>query len=140
MNHDGDGDVAATIRSCLDALNHREAWPAVIEHGDLAPWNIISTPSGLYAFDWEDGRLDGFPGFDIVHYVIQTGALMHKWTAHVIQQYALGRLEAMGYSQQEANSILILAVLRDLLLFDKESGSPAQNIRRQILTEINFTV
>jgi hypothetical protein len=61
-----------------------------IFHGDFAPWNIRETPDGTWkAIDWERGGLDGIPGWDWFHFVLQPAILVKKWkTERVIE---LGR-------------------------------------------------
>lgn len=42
-----------------------------IRHGDFAPWNILGSERDGEAvvIDWEFGRVDSFPGLDLVHYL-----------------------------------------------------------------------
>ncbi|EEF57258.1 hypothetical protein [Pedosphaera parvula] len=53
--------------------------PAIF-HGDFAPWNIkVSSKDGTWTvLDWERGEKIGFPTWDWLHYVIQTGILVDK--------------------------------------------------------------
>lgn len=96
----------------IASLADRE-WPVVLEHGDFAPWNLLRTSRGLRAIDWEDSRPDGFPGFDLAHYVIQTGVLMHRWGAERVGRYARLRLQAAGFSDSAADAVVRLASLQD---------------------------
>lgn len=50
-----------------------------LQHGDFAPWNIraINTQN-LQAFDWERGHLQGIPGWDWFHFIIQTAILARR--------------------------------------------------------------
>jgi Phosphotransferase enzyme family len=61
-----------------------------VVHGDLAPWNILPTDSGLVLVDWEDGRFEEDPLFDLAHYVIRSGALLRSWTPPVAVQHLVG--------------------------------------------------
>jgi hypothetical protein len=55
---------------------------AAIVHGDLAPWNIKVLANGDWmALDWERGDLEGLPGWDWFHYVIQPAILVRRETA-----------------------------------------------------------
>jgi len=59
--------------------NSRHSINAVIQHGDFAPWNIKVSGDGSWTvLDWERGRLNGIPGWDWFHYVIQTNILVRK--------------------------------------------------------------
>lgn len=67
------------------------AWPALqaalagrkirttLFHGDFAPWNIRAVNSkNLQVFDWERGHLQGIPGWDWFHFIIQTSILARR--------------------------------------------------------------
>lgn len=48
-------------------------------HGDFAPWNVRAVSSqNLQAFDWERGQLQGIPGWDWFHFIIQTAILARR--------------------------------------------------------------
>lgn len=44
--------------------------PAVIQHGDFAPWNLKLTDCGVCAVDWEDSLWQGLPLQDLVHFLM----------------------------------------------------------------------
>lgn len=47
-----------------------------VSHGDAAPWNARRDSAGrVRLFDWEYGRIDGFPSMDVAHWSIQVGHL-----------------------------------------------------------------
>ncbi len=52
----------------------------VIMHGDFAPWNIkVGRADGRWTvLDWERGDLNGVPGWDWFHYVVQTELLVKR--------------------------------------------------------------
>ena len=42
--------------------------PTVLEHHDFRPWNVYALRDGaLAAFDWDNARVDGLPGLDLLH-------------------------------------------------------------------------
>jgi hypothetical protein len=48
-------------------------------HGDFAPWNIRAiNVQNLQVFDWERGRLQGIPGWDWFHFIVQTAILAKR--------------------------------------------------------------
>jgi len=50
-------------------------------HGDFAPWNVRAVNSqNLRAFDWERGQLEGIPGWDWFHFIIQTSILPKRYS------------------------------------------------------------
>jgi hypothetical protein len=52
----------------------------VIMHGDFAPWNIkVARADGRWTvLDWERGDLNGVPGWDWFHYVVQAELLVKR--------------------------------------------------------------
>jgi hypothetical protein len=76
-------------------LKERTVSPVVF-HGDLAPWNIKVSTSGAWSvFDWERGDLNGMPGYDWFHYLIQTRILV----AHEPTPVLVMRLEPLFSSE-----------------------------------------
>ena len=53
--------------------------PSTVVHGDFAPWNLRHHDGEITAFDWEYAHLDGLPGIDALHYLLQTGYLLGRW-------------------------------------------------------------
>ena len=51
-----------------------------ITHGDLAPWNVFCGPRGLCVIDWEHATWERRPLADLVHYAIQAGALLNRYS------------------------------------------------------------
>lgn len=89
MNPDQLSTVNEQLDSLLELLR-RQYWPVVIQHGDFAPWNVLRRlSSGICAIDWEEGSVEGFPHFDLIHYVSQTAALVEKWPPERCVQYLM---------------------------------------------------
>lgn len=48
-------------------------------HGDFAPWNILFDENDkCLLIDWESGSLEGIPGWDWFHFLIQTSILVRR--------------------------------------------------------------
>ena len=99
--------------ACFEPLTGRD-WPIVIQHGDFAPWNLLSGgPDGaLRAIDWEYGTPEGFPYLDLVHYILQTAALIYRWPPSKAARYAatyLTQLPGPALSDAEADALTRLA-------------------------------
>jgi hypothetical protein len=62
-----------------------------VVHGDLAPWNIVPTATGLVLVDWEESRFDADPLFDLAHYVTRSGALLRAWGPEIAVLYLTQR-------------------------------------------------
>ena len=51
-------------------ITHLENVPAVIEHRDFGPWNILIDDAGaLTVLDWESSRVHGLPLLDLIYFV-----------------------------------------------------------------------
>jgi len=60
---------AAHLDAALALLDRDAALPAVLVHGDFAPWNIKELPDGSCALiDWELARERGLPLYDLCHF------------------------------------------------------------------------
>lgn len=76
-----------TLRPSLEALSEGQ-WRVVPQHGDLAPWNVRRSAAGrLRAFDWEYGRIQGFPYLDLAHYTLKVAALIKDWSPPRATEY-----------------------------------------------------
>jgi hypothetical protein len=51
-----------------------------VVHGDLAPWNVLGLPAAPVLIDWEYGRRERLPLFDLAHFVVACGALLGRHT------------------------------------------------------------
>jgi hypothetical protein len=115
-----------------------------IQHGDFAPWNIKASRNGAWTvLDWERGTLNGIPGWDWFHYIIQTAVLVeHKSVEEIVK-----RIEAVlesdafkRYAEQsgisEIERELVIAYLIHLL----EVIKPAEGleINRALLTSLSL--
>jgi hypothetical protein len=104
------GDGAMT--DALEALVGRE-WAVSIQHGDLAPWNLIRDRTGrLTAIDWEYGLAAGFPGLDLAQYILQVAALICRWRPDRAREYAIHELQRDPYlmvTRRQAAALVGLA-------------------------------
>lgn len=102
----------AGLQECFEALAGRH-WPITVQHGDFAPWNLLRKPRGeVVAFDWEYGTLEGFPYLDLVYYILQTAALIYRWSPAKAARYAVRYLASdprLSLSAAEANALTRLA-------------------------------
>lgn len=124
--------------SWLSPLMNRY-WPIVTEHGDLAPWNLLNVGRGeLSAVDWEYGNTSGFPWIDLTYYLLQTGALIHRWTPARAANYVLDFLSRRpwpGLTEREARSVILLTVADSHARMAEDGlpeNAPLQNWRRSI--------
>lgn len=75
-------DAWRVLRAALAGKNIH----STLYHGDFAPWNIRAVNlQNLQVFDWERGRLQGIPGWDWFHFVVQTSILARR---HSVQRVA----------------------------------------------------
>lgn len=100
-------------------------WPVVIQHGDFAPWNLLKDLDGVVrAIDWEYGTLEGFPYLDLIYYLLQTSALIHRHSPLEAARRAAGYLTgqpSFALSAAEARALVRLAAY-DAYQGSSESG------------------
>jgi aminoglycoside phosphotransferase (APT) family kinase protein len=119
-------DDAADIAVAL-ARGIGEIGPVV--HGDFASWNLLATGSGLALLDWEWSK-EGFdPMVDLAHFVIQEGALLHRYAPEHAKRLLIDRAspgwrycEQVGVSPRSAPGLVrnVLERRRDPSEFTRE--------------------
>lgn len=108
-----------------------QAWPVVIQHGDLAPWNVLRGPDGrLCAVDWEQGTLSGFPYLDHCYYVLQVAALMHRWPPHEAAAYGVRHLVRLGLPEPQAQALVRLTAADAYGRADQDGMPPDDSLQR----------
>jgi hypothetical protein len=74
--------AAPAAWALLRAVLAGKSLHSTLHHGDFAPWNIRAVNSqNLQVFDWERGNLQGIPGWDWFHFVVQTAVLARRFSA-----------------------------------------------------------
>ncbi|MEI6891606.1 MAG: phosphotransferase [Pontiella sp.] len=111
----------------------KRTWPLVIQHGDFAPWNVFRLPDGsLCSIDWEEGCVEGFPFFDLIHFIGQTAFLCQKWSQKRTLDYLYETLRPMLGSS--ASSIIKLGLLSSYVSLQQTVGDdhPIQKWRKDM--------
>ena len=131
--------VGTQLDTVLEDLAGR-AWPASLQHGDFAPWNLRRNrlANSLSAFDWEFGTPDGFPYVDLAYFILQVAFHIYFWPPAKSAIYAaqwLERQSTLGLTEREARALVRLAMF-DAYLSAKDDGyqhdHPLQAWRRRI--------
>ena len=88
----------------------------VLMHGDFAPWNIRVAPTDgrWLVLDWERATLQGIPGWDWFHFVIQPEILVRRRPVADIVQRLRGLLRGPEF-QEYARATLISGIEVQLL-------------------------
>ena len=111
-NHPGLDFLRSGFEQWIKELGARE-WPVAIQHGDFAPWNLRDVGGSLRAFDWEYGRMRGFPYLDLAFFSLQTDVKMY----HSEPSTAFKRAEALLKNVPEVGvqyaSVLVRAAAFD---------------------------
>jgi hypothetical protein len=77
-------DTEAILDLCV-AMACGGPWGPSVVHGDLAPWNLLTTDTGLVLVDWENAALELRPLHDLTHFlVVEAGARRRATAAAVV--------------------------------------------------------
>jgi len=70
-------------------INHssKTKYSLVYEHGDFAPWNIITNQNSSIPFDFEYFIEDGLEHLDLIKYYYQIGKLLYKKDGLALLEY-----------------------------------------------------
>jgi thymidylate kinase len=74
--------LGAFFRSGAGALADRYYFG--LSHGDVAPWNLLKTSAGWVLIDWEDAQERQAPFYDLVHFLVQSHALLGRPSQRVL--------------------------------------------------------
>ncbi|MDQ0762558.1 phosphotransferase [Streptomyces canus] len=66
------------VLGITEVLGATKTGNASLIHGDLAPWNVLRTPGQIGVIDWEAARFADQPLGDLIHYLVQAGAIL-RW-------------------------------------------------------------
>jgi hypothetical protein len=117
----------------LDVLSKR-SWPVVVQHGDLAPWNMLRARDGrLVAIDWEYGRIDGLPGLDLAQFVLQVAMLIERCApldGHLKAAALLERDRSLELTRDESWALVALAAF-EAHKNAAEEGLPLEDPRQR---------
>ena len=67
--------LTQALTRCLDQLGDVPVERS-FKHGDFTPWNILAVRDKLFVFDWEYAEESALPGWDLFHFILQTGVLV----------------------------------------------------------------
>lgn len=131
-------DTAGASAPMLEALADR-TWPVAIQHGDLAPWNLIQNGTeGIAAVDWEFGSSAGFPGLDLAQYILQVAVLVTRASPRSARALAVRELlqdGGLAISPREAAALVGLAARQayeNALVSGSAPGFWVQEWRRRV--------
>ena len=115
----------------------------VIQHGDFTPWNIRLDVAGEWrVFDWECGDLEGMPGWDWFHFVVQTSILVKRHSpqrAAAEVEQLISALQFQDYAEatgirEFARPLLLAYLLRQLWLVKPEAGAATTTALHKLLS------
>ena len=120
----------------LEAAERRlrgQALPFYPCHGDFVPWNAQLVDGRLYLFDWEYAREQGLPGYDLIHFLVSTWALVRRWGPARIVKEVLRRGSAWtstGVEPCAALPLLLLYLLERIIFCASTDGRGVQQLER----------
>jgi hypothetical protein len=62
-----------------------------LSHGDVAPWNLLKTSDGWVLIDWEDAQERQTPFYDLIHFLVQSHALLGRPSRSAVLQGFRGK-------------------------------------------------
>ena len=84
--------LTQALARCLDQLGDAPVQRS-FKHGDFTPWNILAVRDKLFVFDWEYAEESALPGWDLFHFIVQTGVLVGGYDGRKILKAVRHQLE-----------------------------------------------
>ena len=98
-----------------------------LSHGDFAPWNTRVRDGGLFVFDWESAEWDMPIWWDLFHFDLQVGSLLHQDSG-----IEMARVEAPAW-----NGLYLLYLLNSVgRCVEDGAGAGAFELRRKKLARL----
>jgi hypothetical protein len=97
----------------------------------------------ISAFDWEYGEIDGLPRIDEIHFRLQTGLELRKWSVDdaLSNLRRMGAPEWMPHEEQRMRAVQAVYLLDHLARLLAEGYTPEHDIvstYEQLLTRMNI--
>jgi hypothetical protein len=86
--------LTQVLARCLDQLGDAPVERS-FKHGDFTPWNILAVRDKLFVFDWEYAEESALPGWDLFHFIVQTGVLVGGCDGRKILKAVRHQLETL---------------------------------------------
>lgn len=107
----------------LDGMEGVDRMPLAVVHGDFAPWNLRAGSVGVRAVDWEYGVVRGVAGIDLVHFIVNTAALLGRRSSdEVVRELVLLVESSEFFAELAMDRAQRRAVVVAALLFDVATG------------------
>jgi hypothetical protein len=110
-------------------------------HGDFVPSNTkLLVDNYLFIFDWEYAQRDSPPAWDLFHFLVQTGVLIHRWKPiRILQSIFEGPairhfFSRLGFENEWINSFFMLYLL-DVLSWELVRSGHLVDLAEQQLRE-----
>ncbi len=119
--------IVAAVKNALLSTRLTTA----LSHGDFAPWNIREHAGKWAVLDWERGEENGMPGWDWLHFHIQSDVLVQKKNAQqvfnrtirMMQSQAFEKYAAAAGFSGKADSILLSYLLHAIYVNRQTEGA-----------------
>jgi hypothetical protein len=118
---------AEATRTALTTGLETRSVPRTVIHGDFVPWNIRIDNGHANVFDWENGQLDGIPGWDEAYFHLQVGLVVSKWGPEQLLANALQLADRPPepYTGNEYLGLVLLVIVAMAQRSDREGSSHA---------------
>lgn len=112
--------------------------PVTLVHGDFVPWNMMLAGGTLQVFDWEYGCLEGLPGWDEAHFMLQVGLISHRWSRHEVVS-ALKRASGqsmLSLDPAQHRAVMAMVVVQLVLRYLDANNHGAATLLRGVAEDL----
>lgn len=99
-------------------VTSNEFYFEVMEHGDFAPWNIVSSKNTSTPFDFEYFEEKGLEYLDLIKYYFQEGRLVKKYGKDKLLKFVSKQVNLI-----ESIKLIIIFLIKEIIIKKEEKQS-----------------
>jgi thymidylate kinase len=108
--------------------------PFHLAHGDFAPWNMLQANERIFLFDWEQADWEAPAGYDLFHFLVQTGSLLkRRGPGEIFESLLDGHnpaLENLAGGRELATPLLLLYLMDRITLYARRPDAHIRTLSR----------
>lgn len=123
------------FQECEMILNNtckvsHEWYCEVFEHGDIAPWNLMRTDTGIVPFDFEYFEERGIEYFDLINYYYQQGRHLKRKKGRALIRYMKNQIKI-----SEATLFMQLFMIKEIV--ESHDANKSYKTEQKLLRILN---